>query len=116
MTPTDIMRALDAGLTDLKLFPAASAGGIAHLRALAAPFPMIRFIPTGGIGPSNLAAYLAEPSVLAAGGSWMVRPDVLEAGDWDAVRTAAAGVVAIVRSVRGPAAGGGAPVTTGEAP
>ncbi len=115
MTPTEIMRALDAGLTDLKLFPAGSVGGVAHLRALAAPFPMVRFIPTGGIGPSNLADYLAEPSVLAVGGSWMVRPELLDAGDWDAVRTAAAEAAAIVRSVRDRGAGPPDPAGTAEA-
>lgn len=105
MTPTEIIRALDAGLTDLKFFPAESSGGTAHLRALAAPFPMVRFIPTGGIGPTNLAEYLAETSVLAVGGSWMVRPELLEAGDWAAVHLLAAEAVGIVRAVRGPAGG-----------
>ncbi len=106
MTPTEILRALDAGLTDLKLFPAGPAGGPAFVRALAPVFPTVRFIPTGGIGPRDVAAYLAEPSVLAVGGSWMVRPAILEDRDWAAVRALAADAVAAVaaaRSIRPPA-------------
>jgi 2-dehydro-3-deoxyphosphogluconate aldolase/(4S)-4-hydroxy-2-oxoglutarate aldolase len=101
MTPTEVMLALDAGLTELKFFPAESAGGLAHLRALAGPFPGVLFIPTGGISLSSLAAYLALPNVLAAGGSWMVRPELLAAGDWAAVGALAAEAAAVVRAVRG---------------
>jgi len=107
VTPTEIGMALDAGLTDLKFFPAEAAGGVATLRALAGPFPTVRFIPTGGIGPGNLASYLGEPTVLAVGGSWMVRPEFLESGDWAAVRAAAEGAVSIFRQVRGSPAGPG---------
>jgi 2-dehydro-3-deoxyphosphogluconate aldolase/(4S)-4-hydroxy-2-oxoglutarate aldolase len=104
MTPTEIGMALDAGLTDLKFFPAESAGGPAALRALAGPFPMVRFIPTGGIGPGNLAAYLREPTVLAVGGSWMVRAEMIVAGDWAAVRSAAEQAAVAVREARGDSA------------
>ena len=100
ITPTEIMRALDAGLTDVKFFPAESAGGLAYLRALAGPFPMVRFIPTGGIGPGNLAAYLGDRSVLAVGGSWMVTSDLLGARDWATVRSLAADAVAAVATIR----------------
>ena len=108
VTPTEVMRALDAGVTDLKFFPAGSAGGIAHLRALAGPFPSVRFIPTGGIGPADIAAYLALPSVLAVGGSWMVSKELLAAGDWAGVTRLAAEAVAAVRAVRTPAVPGSA--------
>ena len=101
VTPTEIGMALDAGLSDLKFFPSELAGGLAMLRALAGPFPMVRFIPTGGIGPANAASYLSEPTVLAVGGSWMVRPEMLEARDWATVRAAAEQAVAMVREVRG---------------
>ncbi len=100
ITPTEIMRALDAGVSDVKFFPAESAGGLAHLRALAGPFPMVRFIPTGGVGPANLAAYLSDMSVLAVGGSWMVKPDLLASRDWVTVRSLAAGAAAAVAAVR----------------
>jgi len=102
VTPTEVMRALDAGVSDLKFFPAGTSGGLAHLRALAGPFASVRFIPTGGIGLAELSAYLATPSVMAVGGSWMVKPELLDAGAWATVTTLAAEAVAVVRSVRGP--------------
>jgi 2-dehydro-3-deoxyphosphogluconate aldolase/(4S)-4-hydroxy-2-oxoglutarate aldolase len=85
-TATEIMRALDAGLEVVKLFPAGLLGGPAGTRALAAPFPKIRLVPTGGVGQADLAAYLEEPSVLAVGGSWMVAPALLDSGRFDEVR------------------------------
>lgn len=104
VTPTEIGMALDAGLSDLKFFPSEASGGLATLRALAGPFPMVHFIPTGGIGPGNVASYLREPTVLAVGGSWMVGKELLESGDWATVRATAERAVAIVREVRaGPA-------------
>lgn len=81
VTPTEIMAALDLGLTTLKFFPANIYGGPAALKALGAPFPQVRFIPTGGVSVDNLAAYLSMPNVAAVGGSWMVPPDVIDAGD-----------------------------------
>ena len=74
-TATEVIAALDHGLDLLKFFPAEAAGGVAALTALAAPFPGVRFIPTGGISAANAARYLALPSVAAVGGSWMVAPD-----------------------------------------
>jgi 2-dehydro-3-deoxyphosphogluconate aldolase/(4S)-4-hydroxy-2-oxoglutarate aldolase len=85
-TATEIMRALDAGLEAVKLFPAGLLGGPAGIRTMAAPFPTIRFVPTGGVGQADLAAYLQEPSVLAVGGSWMVAPSLLEQGRFEEVR------------------------------
>ncbi|WP_228242828.1 bifunctional 4-hydroxy-2-oxoglutarate aldolase/2-dehydro-3-deoxy-phosphogluconate aldolase [Porphyrobacter sp. GA68] len=70
-TAGDIMRGLDLGLSHFKFFPAMTAGGLPALRALAAPFAQVRFCPTGGIGPENAAEWLAEPSVLCVGGSWV---------------------------------------------
>jgi 2-dehydro-3-deoxyphosphogluconate aldolase/(4S)-4-hydroxy-2-oxoglutarate aldolase len=84
-TATEIMRALDAGLDLVKFFPAGLLGGPAGVRSLAAPFPAMRFVPTGGIGPLELADYLRVPAVLAVGGSWMVAPDLVEAGRFDEV-------------------------------
>jgi 2-dehydro-3-deoxyphosphogluconate aldolase/(4S)-4-hydroxy-2-oxoglutarate aldolase len=85
-TATELMRALKAGLDTVKLFPAEPLGGLQTLRALAAPFPRTRFVPTGGIDASRLAAYLAHPAVLAVGGSWMATPDHLDRGDYDEIR------------------------------
>jgi 2-dehydro-3-deoxyphosphogluconate aldolase/(4S)-4-hydroxy-2-oxoglutarate aldolase len=72
VTATEVQAALELGLTTVKFFPAESSGGAAAIRALAAPFPELGFMPTGGIGPDNLKDYLAVPSVRAVGGSWMV--------------------------------------------
>ncbi|HEY1179433.1 MAG TPA: bifunctional 4-hydroxy-2-oxoglutarate aldolase/2-dehydro-3-deoxy-phosphogluconate aldolase [Phytomonospora sp.] len=85
-TATELMRALKAGLDTVKLFPAEPLGGLRTLRALAAPFPRTRFVPTGGIDASRLAAYLAHPAVLAVGGSWMVTADHLERGAYGEIR------------------------------
>ncbi|MFF7072053.1 bifunctional 4-hydroxy-2-oxoglutarate aldolase/2-dehydro-3-deoxy-phosphogluconate aldolase [Streptomyces pseudovenezuelae] len=85
-TATELMRALKAGVDTVKLFPAEPLGGTGMLRALAAPFPQARFVPTGGIGPGQLAAYLGQPSVLAVGGSWIATPGHLERGEYDEIR------------------------------
>lgn len=94
-TATDLMAALDAGLTTVKLFPAEPLGGITTLRSLAAVFPQVRFIPTGGISAANAPTYLAEPSVLAVGGSWMVAPSLLAQHSWDAVTRLVTEAVAV---------------------
>ena len=102
VTPTEVMQAIDAGVTDVKFFPAGTSGGLAHLQALGGHSLGVRFIPTGGISVADLAAYLALPNVLAVGGSWMVRPELLEAGDWATVADAAAAeAAAAVRAIRG---------------
>lgn len=80
------MRALRAGCHTVKLFPAEPLGGLRTLRALAAPFPQARFIPTGGIEERHLASYLADPAVLAVGGSWMATVTHLERGDYEEIR------------------------------
>ncbi|MGW1808930.1 bifunctional 4-hydroxy-2-oxoglutarate aldolase/2-dehydro-3-deoxy-phosphogluconate aldolase [Streptomyces sp. NPDC002078] len=85
-TATELMRALRAGLDTVKLFPAEPLGGMGMLKALAAPFPRARFLPTGGIGPEQLPGYLAHPAVLAVGGSWMATAGHLERGDYDGIR------------------------------
>lgn len=86
-TPTDIERAIDFGLDIVKFFPAEAFGGIKTLKAISAPFGMMRFIPTGGIGPHNVIAYLNLPNIPACGGSWMVKSDLISKGKFtDIVR------------------------------
>lgn len=85
-TATELMHALKAGLDTVKFFPAETLGGLRALRALAAPFPRTRFVPTGGIDASRLAAYLADPAVLAVGGSWMATATHLARGDYEEIR------------------------------
>lgn len=101
-TATEIQQALEAGVSTLKFFPAGQLGGPGMVKALAAPFRSVRFIPTGGVTTANLADYLTIPAVLAVGGTWMVAPDLLKAGQWDEVtkRTTEA-VAAVADIVRG---------------
>jgi 2-dehydro-3-deoxyphosphogluconate aldolase/(4S)-4-hydroxy-2-oxoglutarate aldolase len=94
-TPTDILLAMRLGLTTLKFFPAETMGGPAALKAIAGPFPDLRFIPTGGISPDNLADYLALPNVLACGGSWMVGKDLLAQHDFQRIKKMTAQAVAL---------------------
>jgi len=84
-TPSEIERARRLGLRTVKVFPASQLGGPAFLRAVSATYPDVRFLPTGGIGPENLRDYLAVPSVVAVGGSWLVRPELLRNGQFDEV-------------------------------
>jgi 2-dehydro-3-deoxyphosphogluconate aldolase/(4S)-4-hydroxy-2-oxoglutarate aldolase len=84
-TPSEIERARQLGLHTLKVFPAEQVGGPAFLRAVSATYPDVRFLPTGGIGPANLRAYLDVPSVLAVGGSWLVKTELLRTGRFDEV-------------------------------
>lgn len=96
-TPTEIQMALDAGLDTVKFFPAEQLGGIGMIKALAAPFRSLRFIPTGGVNTRNLADYLAHPAVLAVGGTWMVAPDLIAAARWDEITARTAAAVAAAR-------------------
>jgi len=98
-TPTEIEMALGAGLSLLKFFPAEPIGGLPFLKAVAAPYTTVSFMPTGGIGPSNLASYLAFPRVVACGGSWMAPNDWIAAGQFDRIRDATRAAVAIANSV-----------------
>ena len=81
-TASELMQALAHGFDVVKFFPAEQAGGIKALRALAGPFPNVRVCPTGGIGEANAATWLAEPNVLAVGGSWLCPAADIRAGNW----------------------------------
>lgn len=84
-TASELMVVQSTGLQTMKFFPAEPAGGIPMLRALAGPFPNARFCPTGGIGETNAAQWLAEPNVVAVGGSWLTPASDIEAGNWSAI-------------------------------
>lgn len=92
-TPTEIIAALDLGIDVLKFFPAEANGGLATIKALAAAFPDVRFVPTGGITADTAPSYLAHRAVAAVGGSWMVAPDLLASGQWDEVAARCAATV-----------------------
>lgn len=94
-TATELMAALDAGVETVKFFPAEQLGGVATLKALAAPFGMMKFIPTGGISAANLASYLGHPAVLAVGGSWMVAASLVRTGNFDEITRLTAEAMAI---------------------
>ncbi len=93
-TSADIMRGLDLGLDHFKFFPAEASGGLKALKALAAPFPMARFCPTGGITAETAPRWLAEPAVLCVGGSWVVPKGAPDAA---AIRAAASRAAALSR-------------------
>lgn len=78
VTPTEIMHALDSGLTYLKFFPAGVYGGLKALKALSAAFPQVKFMPTGGVDNSNLAEFAAAPFIFAIGGSWLLKGNIVE--------------------------------------
>ena len=83
-TPTEMLQAINEGITTLKFFPAETLGGVSALKAMSAPFPGISFMPTGGITAANAKEYLELPSVVAVGGSWMVAQKLVDAGDFEA--------------------------------
>ena len=95
-TPTDVEAALSKGLKTVKFFPAEPAGGVAYLKAIAAPYTMMQFIPTGGINAQNIGGYLAMKSVVACGGSWMAPNDWIAAKQFDRVREATQAAVGAV--------------------
>lgn len=95
MTPSELMAARAHGFTTMKFFPAAQAGGIAMLKALAGPFADVRFCPTGGITTTSAPEYLALPNVVCVGGSWLTPGDALRDGDWRRVTSLARAAAAL---------------------
>ena len=101
ITPSEVTQAVKRGLEVVKFFPAEQFGGVATLKALAAPFTSVRFMPTGGISAKNLADYLGFKKIIACGGSWMVKGDMVEAGEFDKIKEMTAEAVALVKEIRG---------------
>jgi len=99
-TPTELLSLMARGFRVCKLFPATAVGGLAMLKGLAGPLADLKLCPTGGIGESTAAEYLAQPNVVCIGGSWMVPKDWLANGEWDKVRESAAKAADIVRGIR----------------
>jgi 2-dehydro-3-deoxyphosphogluconate aldolase/(4S)-4-hydroxy-2-oxoglutarate aldolase len=96
-TPTEIEAALECGLGVVKFFPAEPIGGLKYLKAIAAPFPGLSFMPTGGITPANVLDYLAFDRVVACGGSWMAPQDWIAAGAFDRITQAVRDAVTLTR-------------------
>ena len=99
-TPTDYHTAYKFGLEVLKFFPAEQSGGIAKIKAMSAPFPMFKVMPTGGISLKNLADYAKNPVIAACGGSYMVTADLIEGGKWDEITDLCKKSVEIVKEAR----------------
>lgn len=99
-TATELLRAVEFGATVVKLFPAEVIGGVALIDALAAVWPNVSFVPTGGIDAGSAARYLGHDRVLAVGGSWMVDRSAVAAEDWPAIRARAVACARLVESVR----------------
>ena len=99
-TPTDYHAAYKRGLEVLKFFPAEQSGGLAKIKAMSAPFPMFKVMPTGGISLKNLGTYAASSVICACGGSYMVTADLIEGGQWDEITRLCEESVKIVKEAR----------------
>ncbi len=89
------------GLKVLKFFPAEQAGGVAMIKAMAAPYTTVKFMPTGGISAKNLEEYLSVPKIVACGGSWMVKGDLIDSGQFDKIEEMTREAVDLVHKIRG---------------
>jgi len=101
-TASEVERAVDLGCRVLKFFPAEAMGGLKYLKSLATPYAHLglRYMPLGGLNAANMADYLASPFVLALGGSWLARREVIQNRDWQTITANAAEAADIVRRVR----------------
>lgn len=100
MTPSEVAQGVKRGLEVLKFFPAEQAGGVAMLKAMAAPYTSVKFMPTGGISAKNLSDYLGFSKIVCAGGSWMVKADLIDAGDFDKITELTKEAVELVKACR----------------
>lgn len=100
-TPSDVEAALEFGLKVVKFFPAEPAGGIKYIKAIAAPYTEVSFMPTGGINIDNVREYLKYDRIIACGGSWMVKGNLIKSGEFDKIKEFTREAVAIVKEVRG---------------
>jgi len=101
VTPSELAQAVKRGLKVVKFFPAEQYGGVKTIKALAAPYPMMKFMPTGGVSLKNLKDYMECDKVAACGGSWMVKGDLVKAGKFDEIRQLTADAVALAKELRG---------------
>ncbi len=99
-TPTDYHAAFKLGLEVLKFFPAEQSGGLEKIKAMAAPFPMFKVMPTGGVSLKNLSVYASCPVIAACGGSYMVTADLIENGKWDEITDLCKKSVEIIKEAR----------------
>ncbi|MDO4298108.1 MAG: bifunctional 4-hydroxy-2-oxoglutarate aldolase/2-dehydro-3-deoxy-phosphogluconate aldolase [Lachnospiraceae bacterium] len=100
ITPSEVAQAVKRGLKVVKFFPAEQAGGVAMIKAMAAPYTMVKFMPTGGISAKNLRSYLECDKIVCCGGSWMVKGDLIKAGEFDKIRELTKEAVALAAEIR----------------
>ena len=100
ISPPEVAQAVKRGLKVVKFFPAEPAGGISMIKAMAAPYVGIKYMPTGGINAKNLEEYLSCDKIICCGGSWMVKGDLVKAGEFDKIRELTAEVRKLVDSIR----------------
>ena len=100
ITPSEVAQAVKRGLEVVKFFPAEQFGGVATIKALAAPFTNVKFMPTGGVNAKNLESYLSFSRILACGGSWMVSSAMVKEGKFDEIREMTKEAVSLVAQIR----------------
>ena len=100
VTPTEMEQAMELGLKIVKFFPAEPSGGLAMIKAVAAPYTMLKFMPTGGINAKNVRDYLAYDKILACGGSWMVKGSLIDEDRFDEIESMCREAVEIVKEIR----------------
>ena len=100
VSPSEVAQAVKRGLKVVKFFPAEPAGGLKYIRAIAAPYTMMKFMPTGGINPQNVREYLAYDRIAACGGSWMVKNTMIENNEFDRIEELVKEAVEIVKESR----------------
>lgn len=100
ITPSEVAKAVKRGLKVIKFFPAEQAGGIQMIKAMSAPYPMVRFMPTGGISTENLKEYLSFEKIICCGGSWMVKGDLIKRGEFEEITRLTKQAVELAASIR----------------
>ena len=100
ISPSEVAQAVKRGLKVVKFFPAEPAGGVAMVKAMAAPYTDVKFMPTGGINSKNLEEYLSCDKIICCGGSWMVKADLVKSGEFDKIRDLTAEARKLVDSIR----------------
>ena len=100
VTPSEMEQAIELGLNIVKFFPAEPSGGLSMIKAVSAPYTMLKFMPTGGINPGNVKEYLKSDKIFACGGSWMVKGDLVKAGEFDKIKELTAEARKLVDSIR----------------
>jgi 2-dehydro-3-deoxyphosphogluconate aldolase/(4S)-4-hydroxy-2-oxoglutarate aldolase len=98
--PSDVEVAIELGLDVVKFFPAVQFGGVSTIQALTAPYVGLKFMPTGGVNAKNLADYLQCKSIIACGGSWMVKSDLIKAGEFEKIKDMTKEAVSLVNEIR----------------